>query len=145
MNRLFASCLAIPLLLLPCLGMAQEPVVTKPAGVVVERTFWVKAGKERQFAMLFDRTQLPRLKALLNDRQITSFSTASPLIHTGNDQWAFRVRIRWSSWDAFAKDASARVDQKSNPTLTYEQALFGDLVIDRKDTVIQEDNFGAAN
>lgn len=141
MNRLFAFCLVIPFLLLSGRGVAQE--ATKPSGIVVERTFWVKAGKEKQFATLFDRTQLPRLKALLGDHQILSFSTAAPLIHTGNDQWAFRVRIKWSSWDAFTRDASARGDQKSNPTLAYEQALFGDLVTDRKDTVIQEDNYGA--
>lgn len=143
MNRLAAFRLALPLLLLSCRSVAQE--APKPAPVVVERTFWVKAGKERQFAMLFDRTQLPRLKALLGNRQIVSFSTAAPLIHTGNDQWAFRVTIKWSNWEAFAKEASAPADQKSNPTLTYEQALFGDLVIDRKDTVIQEDNYSATN
>lgn len=141
MNKLIASGLAILLLLLSSHGLAQEPA--KPAGIIVERTFWVKAGKERQFATLFDRTQLPRLKALLGDRQILSFSTASPLIHTGNEQWAFRVKIKWASWEAFTKDASSHADQKSNPTLTYEQALFGDLVTDRKDTVIQEDTYGA--
>lgn len=142
MNRFFASCLAISFLLPSSLGIAQE-AAPKPAGIVVERTFWVKAGKEKQFATLFDRTQLPRLKALVGDHQVISFSTATPLIHTGNDQWAFRVKIKWASWEAFTRDASARTDQKSNPTLTYEQALFGDLVIDRKDTVIQEDTYGA--
>lgn len=142
MNKFLAACLAIPLLLLSSRAIAQE-AAAKPAGVVIERTFWVKAGKERQFATLFERTQLPRLKALLGEHKIVSFSTASPLIHTGNDQWAFRVTVKWTSWDAFAKDASAHVDQKSNPTLTYEQALFGDLVTDRKDTVIQETNYGA--
>ena len=143
MNRFLASCIAVPLLLLSCRGNAQETATSKSSSIVVERTFWVKAGKERQFAMLFDRTQLPRLKALLTEHQIVSFSTATPLIHTGNDQWAFLVRIKWSNWDAFAKDASLRPDQKPNPTLTYEQALFGDLVTDRKDTVIQEENYGA--
>ncbi|MBS0227020.1 MAG: hypothetical protein JSS25_11840 [Proteobacteria bacterium] len=142
MNRFPVSCFAITLLLLSSRSPAQE-VAAKPTGIVVERTFWVKAGKEKQFATLFERTQLPRLKALLGDHQITAFSTASPLIHTGNDQWAFRVKINWASWEAFTRDASARPDQKSNPTLTYEQALFGDLVIDRKDTVIQEDTYGA--
>ncbi len=132
------------LLLLPLAGMAQE--TPKPAaGVVVERTFWVKPGKERQFATLFDRTQLPRLKALLGDRQVVSFSTATPLLHTSNEQWAFRLKIKWSSWDAFAKDAAAHADQKVSSTQSYEQALFGDLVIDRKDTVIQEDIYSAGN
>lgn len=141
MNRPFMSCVATLLLLLSSHSIAQE--AAKPAGIVVERTFRVKAGKEKQFATLFDRTQLPRLKALVGDHQIVSFSTATPLIHAGNDQWAFRVKIKWASWEAFTRDASARPDQKSNPTLTYEQALFGDLVIDRKDTVIQEDTYGA--
>src|SRR5580765_1491192 len=96
------------LLLLPAFSsVAQE--APKAPGIVVERTFWVKPGKERQFATLFDRTQLPRLKSLLGERQIVFFSTATPLLHTSNDQWAFRVKIKWSSWDAYAKDASAHV------------------------------------
>ena len=143
MNRLLATCLAILLLLPTARAVAQD--ATKPSPFVVERTFWVKAGKEKQFATLFDRTQLPRLKALLGDRQILSYRTASPLIHTGNDQWAFRVTVKWVSWDAFARDASTHADAKSNPAMTYEQALFGDLVIDRKDTVVTEDAYGAPN
>lgn len=143
MNRLLASCLAL-LLLLPTVRAAAQDA-TKPSPVIVERTYWVKAGKEKQFATLFDRTQLPRLKALLGDRQILSYRTASPLIHTGNDQWAFRLTVKWASWDAFAKDASAHADGKSNPSLSYEQALFGDLVIDRKDTVVTEDAYGTTN
>ena len=144
MNRFFASCLILPSLLLSGQAVAQQ-AAAKPSGIVVERTYWVRPGKEKQFAMLFERTQLPRLKTLLDGHQILSFSTAAPLLHTSNEQWAYRLKVKWISWDAYATDALARNDQKSNSTLTYEQALFGDLVIDRKDTVIQEDNFGAAN
>lgn len=143
MNKILPPFFITILLLLPLSGIAQE--APKTAGIVVERTFWVKPGKERQFAMLFDRTQLPRLKSLLAERQIMSFSTATPLLHTSNEQWAFRLKIKWSSWDAFSRDAAAHADQKTGSTQSYEQALFGDLVIDRKDTVIQEDTYGAGN
>ncbi|PNS09741.1 hypothetical protein [Solilutibacter silvestris] len=143
MKTILSSFIGLLLLLLPLSGIAQD--TPKSTGIIVERTFWVKPGKERQFATLFDRTQLPRLKALLGEHQIASFSTASPLLHTSNEQWAFRVKIKWSSWEAFAKDASSHADQKVGSTQSYEQALFGDLVADRKDTVIQEDLYGTSN
>jgi len=117
--------------------------------VTVERTYWVRPGKEQQFIALFNRTQLPRLKTLVDDHRVASFSTTAPLLHTSSDQWAFRVTIQWASWDAFSKDASTpaspRGDAKRDDGAAYEQSLFNDLVTDRKDTVVREQSYHAGS
>ena len=133
--------LALSLLLAaaPVFAQAEAPAPQ----ITVERTYWVRSGKEQQFIALFNRTQLPRLKSLVAAHKIASFSTSAPLLHTSNDQWAFRVTIQWTSWDAFSTDASATPihDSKRDDGASYEQSLFSDLVTDRKDTVVREQTY----
>ncbi|HEY4582261.1 MAG TPA: hypothetical protein VIG88_05250 [Lysobacter sp.] len=64
-----ATLLLLAALLWPSLSTAQD------MPVLVETTFRVKPGKERQFAALFQKTELQRL---LKEKQAASAGCASP-------------------------------------------------------------------
>ena len=130
------------LFLLPMLVFAAP---ARPAPFVVEQTYWVKPGKEREFATLYARTGLPRLQSLQRDGKILWFRTTVPRFADGNDQWDCRVTIGWRDAD----DAASYPDLAPLPGATaapssgtsFEQQMLGELLVDRRETLIQETSY----
>lgn len=130
------------LLLLPLLAVAAP---TRPAAFIVEQTYWVKPGKEREFATVYARTALPRLQALQRDGKILWFRTTVPRFADGNDQWDCRVTIGWRDAD----DATSYPDLTPLPSATgapsggasFEQQMLGELLVDRRETPVVETGY----
>ena len=133
-------------LLVPMLAVAAP---ARPTPFVVEQTYWVKPGKEREFATLYARTGLPRLQSLQRDGRILWFRTTMPRFADGNDQWDCRVTIGWRDAD----DATSYPDLTPLPSATsapasgpsFEQQMLGELLVDRRETPILETGYASGD
>jgi hypothetical protein len=108
---------------------------------VVEQTYWVKPGKERQFVSLYRRTELPRLQREKQAGRVLWIRLSEPLLFSKNEQWDLRVTVAWgSSADAltFADRNSAEASQGGNQRESIEETLRRDLVENHEETLVLE-------
>ena len=135
--------LALLLLALPIAAIATPS--TRSVPFVVEQTYWVKPGTEREFATLYARTGLLRLQALAKDGKILWFRTTVPRFPDGNDQWDCRVTIGWrdadtaSSYPDLAPVQTAGTTPSTGPS--FEQQMLGELLVERRETPISETGY----
>jgi hypothetical protein len=130
--------LAFLLCTLPMAALAAPP----PTPFVVEETYWVKPGKEREFATLYARTALPRLQALEKDGRILWFRMTVPRFPDGNDEWDCRVTIGWRDVDSATSYPDLTPTQPPSVSAakgpSFEQQMMGELVVERRTTAIVE-------
>ncbi|HZX79803.1 MAG TPA: hypothetical protein VFE72_02470 [Lysobacter sp.] len=125
-----ATLLLLAALTWPSASIAQD------TPVVVEKTFWVKAGKERQFAALFQRTELQRLLKEKQAGRIRWLRVTEPALAGGSAGWDLRVTVAWSGYDDMLKDAAGATERQSHASI--EDMLRGDLVEEQSEVLIKE-------
>jgi len=118
---------------------------TPPTAFVVEQTYWVKPGKEREFAALYARTGLPRLQALEKEGRILWYRMTLPRFPDGNDEWDCRVTIGWRDADSATSYPDLATQQNVGASTSkgpsFEQQMLGELVIERRETPIVETGY----
>jgi hypothetical protein len=135
--------LAFLLCALPATALASP--APRSAPFVVEQTYWVKPGKEREFAALYARTGLPRLQALEKDGRILWFRMTVPRFPDGNDEWDCRLTIGWRDADSATSYPDLAPLQNAGTGATkgpsFEQQMLGELVVERRETPIVETGY----
>lgn len=138
--RLIAA-LVLSLALLPVGAIAQQGPATR-APFVVERTYWIKPGKELQFISLFEKSGVPQLQARMKEGDVLWMRLSRPQFNTSNEQWDLRITIAW-------RDAGSAMEQVSRlkaqvardaQRLAMEQQIMDELVVERTDVPVQEWN-----
>ena len=129
----------VPLLLLafaltPLDAVAQQDPVA-PAPFVVEQTYWIKPGKELQFLGLFEKTQVPLLRAKLKDGRALWVRLSKPGFNAANDQWDLRVTVAWRDPDSAMGQIAPTKAQ-----MTLEQQIMEELIVEHTDVPIQQWN-----
>ena len=118
----------------------QGPATRVP--FVVERTYWVRPGKELQFIALFEKNRVPQLRAKVKDGDVLWMRLSRPQFNTSNEQWDLRITIAW-------RDAGSAMEQVSRlkaqvardaQRLAMEQQIMDELVVERTDVPVQEWN-----
>ena len=85
-----AALLALSLALAPLGAIAQQAPVAR-APFIVERTDWIKPGKELQFIDLFEKNQVPLLQAKMKQGGVLWMRLSRPQFNATNDQWDMRT------------------------------------------------------
>jgi hypothetical protein len=135
----FITVLMLSLALLPLGAIAQQgPAVRAP--FVVERTYWIKPGKELQFIGLFEKNGVPLLQAKVKEGSVLWMRLAKPQFNAANEQWDLRVTIAWRDADsAMERISKARAQlAKDTPRLAMEQQIMEELILERTDVPVQE-------
>jgi hypothetical protein len=127
----------VPLLLLaialaPLDAVAQQAPVAR-APFVVEQTYWIKPGKELQFLGLFEKTQVPLLRAKMKDGRVLWVRLSTPGFNAANDQWDLRVTVAWRDPDS----AMGQILPAKAP-LTLEQQIMEELIVEHTDVPVQQ-------
>lgn len=89
---------------------------------VVEQTYWVKPGKERQFVSLYRRTELPQLQREQQAGRVLWIRLSEPLLSSDNSQWDLRVTIAWDS-PASEKSFSDRSSGENSPSQSQRGSI----------------------
>ena len=136
--------LVLSLALAPLGAIAQQG----PAGrtpFIVERTYWIKPGKELQFISLFEKNQVPLLQAKAKEGAVLWVRLARPQFNATNDQWDLRVTIAWRDAGSAMEPVSQAKERaaRDTPRLAMEQQIMEELVVERTDVPVQE--WGAEN
>jgi hypothetical protein len=135
----FITVLMLSLALLPLGTIAQQsPAIRAP--FVVERTYWIKPGKELQFIGLFEKNGVPLLQAKVKEGSVLWMRLARPQFNAANEQWDLRVTIAWRDADsAMERISKARAQlAKDTPRLAMEQQIMEELIVERTDVPVQE-------
>ncbi len=135
----FITALVLSLALLPLGAIAQQsPVVRTP--FVVERTYWIKPGKELQFIGLFEKNAVPLLQAKMKEGDVLWIRLSRPQFNAVNEQWDLRITIAWRDAGSAVEQISRAKAQASRDTqrLVLEQQIMEELVVERTDVPIQE-------
>jgi hypothetical protein len=111
----------------------QDPVALARAPFVVEQTYWIKPGKELQFLGLFEKTQIPLLRAKLKDGRALWVRLSRPGFNAANDQWDLRLTVAWRDPDS----AMGQVPTGKTP-LTTEQQIMEELIVEHTDVPVQQ-------
>lgn len=123
--------------LLLCVALLRPASsIAQGTPVVVEKTFWVKAGKERQFAALFQKTELQRLLRERQAGRVRWLRLAEPALAGGNGGWDLRLTVAWSSYEDMLKDAAGAAERQSRASI--EDMLRADLVEEQSEVLIRE-------
>lgn len=127
------------LALLPLSAIAQQAPAAHTA-FVVERTYWIKPGKELQFIGLFEKNAVPLLQAKVKEGSVLWMRLARPQFNAANEQWDLRVTIAWRDADsAMERISKARAQlARDTPRLAMEQQIMEELVVERTDVPVQE-------
>ena len=119
---------------------AQEPK-QPDRPFVVEQTYWVKPGKERQFVSLYRKTELPRLQREQQAGHVLWIRLSEPIFSSGNDQWDLRITVAWDSSvtaQAFADRSSAEASQVEGQRGSIEETLRRDLIENQTEVLVLE-------
>ena len=96
----------------------------------------MKAGKERQFAALFQKTELQRLLRERQAGRVRWLRLAEPALAGGNGGWDLRLTVAWSSYEDMLKDAAGAAERQSRASI--EDMLRADLVEEQSEVLIRE-------
>ena len=120
------------------LALLPNPQPLSAAGgpVVVEKTFWVKPGKERQFAALVQRTELQRLLKEKQAGRIQWIRITEPALVGATNDWDLRLTVAWASYDDMLNDAAAVPERQSQASI--EDVLRRDLVENQSEVLVKE-------
>lgn len=135
----FITVLVLSLALAPLGAIAQQaPVAHAP--FVVERTYWIKPGKELQFISMFEKNGVPLLQAKVKEGSVLWMRLAKPQFNAANEQWDLRLTIAWRDADsAMERISKARAQlARDTPRLAMEQQIMEELVLERTDVPVQE-------
>ena len=135
----FIPVLVLSLALAPLGAIAQQaPVAHAP--FVVERTYWIKPGKELQFISMFEKNGVPLLQAKVKEGSVLWMRLAKPQFNAANEQWDLRLTIAWRDADsAMERISKARAQlARDTPRLAMEQQIMEELVLERTDVPVQE-------
>ena len=127
----------VPLLMLavalvPLDAVAQQNPAAR-APFVVEQTYWIKPGKELQFLGLFEKTQVPLLRAKIKDGSALWVRLSKPGFNATNDQWDLRVTVAWRDPDS----AMGQIPPAKAP-LALERQLMEELIVEHTDVPVQQ-------
>ena len=86
-----------------------------------------------QFLGLFEKTQVPLLRAKIKDGRVLWVRLSKPGFNAANDQWDLRVTVAWRDPDS----AMGQVPQ-AKAQLTLEQQIMEELVVEHTDVPVQE-------
>lgn len=133
------SILVLSLVLAPLGALAQQGPGPR-APFVVERTYWIKPGKELQFIGLFEKNRVPLLQAKVKEGEILWMRLARPNFNAINEQWDLRVTVAWRDADSAMERISQSKEQASREAqrVAMEQQILEELVLERTDVPIQE-------
>lgn len=131
--------LMLALALAPLGAIAQQGPAVRPP-FVVERTYWIKPGKELQFIGLFERNRVPLLQAKVKEGDVLWMRLARPQFNAANEQWDLRVTIAWRDADSAIERISRTKEQLARGTqrLAMEQQIMEELIVERTDVPVQE-------
>lgn len=135
----FITVLMLSLVLAPLGAIAQQaPAAHAP--FVVERTYWIKPGKELQFISLFEKNGVPLLQAKVKEGSVLWMRLAKPQFNAANEQWDLRLTIAWRDADsAMERISKARAQlARDTPRLAMEQQIMEELILERTDVPVQE-------
>lgn len=119
---------------------AQERTQTDQS-FLVEQTYWVKPGNERQFLSFYRKTELPRLERERQAGRILWVRLGEPLLSSGNDQWDLRVTIAWNSPASalsFSVRSAAEDSAAENQAGNIEATLRRALIQNHTETIVLE-------
>lgn len=108
---------------------------------VVEQTYWVKPGKERQFVSLYRKTVLPQLQREQQAGHVLWIRLGEPFLSSGNEQWDLRVTVAWSSSAAalsFTDRSSPEGGLGESQRGSIEETLLRDLVENHTEGLVLE-------
>ena len=134
-----AALLTLSLVLAPLGAVAQQAPAAR-APFVVERTYWIKPGKELQFIDLFEKNQVPLLQAKMKQGDVLWMRLARPQFNATNDQWDLRITIAWRDADSAIERISRAKEQASREAQrgAMERQIMDELVLERSDIPVQE-------
>lgn len=135
----FITVLVLSLALTP-LGVIAQQASAAHAPFVVERTYWIKSGKELQFISLFEKNGVPLLQAKVKEGSVLWMRLAKPQFNAANEQWDLRLTIAWRDADsAMERISKARAQlARDTPRLAMEQQIMEELILERTDVPVQE-------
>lgn len=135
----FITFIALFLGLTPLGAMAQQGA-TPRAPFVVERTYWIKPGKELQFIGLFEKNLVPLLQAKVKQGDVLWMRLSRPQFNATNDQWDLRITIAWRDADSAIERISRAKEQASRDAQrgAMERQIMEELVLERTDVPVQE-------
>ncbi|MEO5565049.1 MAG: hypothetical protein ABIR05_00050 [Luteimonas sp.] len=108
---------------------------------VVEQTYWVKPGNEKQFLLLYRKTDLARLQREQQAGGILWIRISEPLLSSGNEAWDLRVTVAWKSPEAalaFAQGSPNDDMPAESRRGSIEETLRRSLIENRTETVVIE-------
>jgi len=122
----------------------QAPAARAP--FVVERTYWIRPGKELQFIAMFEKNRVPLLRAKMKEGELLWLRLARPQFNASNEQWDLRVTIAWRDADSAIERINLAHAQQARDTqrLAMEEQIMEELVVDRTDIPVQEWDAGGA-
>lgn len=135
----FIPLFLLSLALAPLGATAQQGAVAR-APFVVERTYWLKPGKELQFIGLFEKNRVPLLQAKVKEGEILWMRLAKPQFNATNEQWDLRITVAWRDADSAMERISQAKEQASKEAqrVAMERQIMEELVVERTDVPIQE-------
>jgi hypothetical protein len=135
----FIPLFLLSLALAPLGALAQQGAVAR-APFVVERTYWLKPGKELQFIGLFEKNRVPLLQAKVKEGEILWMRLAKPQFNATNEQWDLRITVAWRDADSAMERISQAKEQASKEAqrVAMERQIMEELVVERTDVPIQE-------
>lgn len=140
MTKLLLSVLALAGAAGP--AMALEP--RQPGQpFVVEQTYWVKPGKEKQFVSLYRKTELPQLQREQRAGHVAWIRLSEPFLASDNAQWDLRVTVAWdspASAQAFADRSAGDGGAGQSQRGSIEETLLLGLVDNHTEVLVLEQN-----
>jgi hypothetical protein len=138
--RLIAA-LVLALASTPMQAAAQQAPAAK-APFVVERTYWIRPGKELQFLAMFEKNRVPVLRAKMKEGEVLWMRLARPQFNASNEQWDLRLTVAWRDADSAIERINLANAQQARDTqrLAMEEQIMEELVVDRTDIPVQEWN-----
>ena len=118
-------------------GAIAQQAPAAPAPFVVERTYWIKPGKELQFISLFEKNGVPLLKAKTKDGSVLWMRLSKPQFNASNEQWDLRVTVAWRDADS-AMEPIPKTGAQGAHRLAMEQQIMEELIVERNDIPVQE-------
>ena len=122
---------------------AQQGAATR-VPFVVERTYWVRPGKELQFIAMFEKNSVPKLRARMKEGHVLWMRLARPQFNASNDQWDLRLTVAWRDADSAIERINLANAQQARDTqrLALEEQIMEELIVDRSDIPVQEWDVG---
>ena len=135
----FITVLVLCLALMPS-GAIAQPGPASRAPFIVERTYWIRPGKELQFIDLFEKNQVPLLQAKMKQGGVLWMRLSRPQFNATNDQWDLRITIAWRDADSAIERISRAKEQASRDAQrgAMERQIMDELVLERSDIPVQE-------